>query len=140
MAPGYGDAETVSSNVQTAAVIFASGTAEEVGVNGKYELIDNELVLTEARSRGIFNRADHGPETGDTDYNQKWIFGTHSAIGGAAWNGDGPVGHSDPNDRAKAEESDEFIRTQAILSGIGINEVDDYGYEWLGEPDENPRE
>ena len=152
MAPGYGDAETISANVQTAAVIYASGTSEEIGIAGKRNAEDTDWM--ERRSRGYtfdddgdifpdninFNRADHGPESSQTDFALKWIFGTHSAIGGAAWNGDDPPGHSDLNDRDKAAESDQYIRIEAGLSGVPINEVNDYGYEWLGDPEEDPRE
>ena len=50
MAPGYGDAETISANVQTAAVIYASGTSEEIGIAGKRNAEDTDWM--ERRSRG----------------------------------------------------------------------------------------
>ena len=136
MALGYGDAETISANVEMAALIFAAGTSEEVGIAGKYEYLDDGTPIpVELRSRAEFNRADHGPESPSIDYDQIWIFGTHSAIGGAPWKGDHPVGHSESNDRAKAIESDQFIRSKALSTNVPINLVDDYGFDSLGPPE-----
>ncbi len=74
----------------------------------------------------------------NTDYDQIWIFGTHSAIGGAPWGGDDPLGHSDLNDRAKAVQSDRFIRDMAREWNVPIDTVDDYGYDDLGPPRLHP--
>jgi len=52
----------------------------------------------------------------------------------APWEGDMPVGHTETNDRAKAIQSDQFVRNKAISKGVPINLVDDYGYQWLGPP------
>lgn len=85
-------------------------------------------VYTERRSRGSTNRADHGPESANTDYDLIWLYATHSAIGGAAWNGDNPAGaHGDLNDRATAAESDQHVRNKARSKKHPLNLVDDYG-------------
>jgi len=138
---GYGVAETISSNVQTVAVVYAAGTVEEVGTDERFQVVGNQVVLIEQRSRWIFNRADHGPVSAKTDFDQIWIFGTHSAIGGAPWEGDGPspgtlanpalAGHTETNDRAKAILSDQHVRNKARSKNLPINLVDDYGYQWL---------
>ena len=77
------------------------------------------------------HRADGGPETGFTDYQEFWIFGTHSAIGGAPWRGDMPTGHSLPNDQWAAVESDQFIREKALSTNVPVDDVDEYGYQYI---------
>jgi len=135
MALGYGVAETVPSNVETAAVIYAAGTSEEISAASSIIIVDTVAVFDERRSRDIFNRADHGPESTNTDFDQIWIFATHSGIGGAPWEGDMPAGHTETNDRAKAVQSDQFIRNKAISEGVPINLVEDYGYGSLDPPE-----
>jgi len=129
-ATGYGELETISANVETAAAVFASGTSAEVSVDEDFYYDGEQIVYREQISRKAFDRADHGPESAETDYFLKWILGTHAAIGGAPWSGDMPAGHNEPNDRVKAIESDQFVWQRAIASGVPINEEDDYGYEY----------
>ena len=138
MTTNYGG-ETISGNVETAAVIYAAGNASENGPEPRI-IKDHtgRYIYSQVRSRRFFIKADHGPESSNTDYDQIWIFGTHSTIGGAPFWGDAPAGHTDLNDRLKAEESDEFIRDIAQSVGLPINDEDDYGYDLLGEERDVP--
>ena len=108
MTLGYGEAETVSDNVQNAAIILA----------------DRNL-----GSRGSWNRADHGAEDlSKTNYQVDTIWGTHSGIGGAPWDGDHPDGTNEGLDKGSSIISDRFIRQRAIAVGVPINEVKDYDF------------
>lgn len=122
MVAGYGDFWETIPAVESVAVIYAAGSSEEIGIEAR-------LDLNQDRSRPQFNRVD-GAAPPETEYNRKWIFGTHSGIGGAPWLGDMPLGHTESNDRAKAIESDQYVRLKARASQVPINGVSDYGYQY----------
>jgi len=81
------------------------------------------------RSRASFNRADGGPACpGLTNYTDIWLWATHSAIGGAPWMGDTPVGHSQANDNVMAAIADTGVRNSAIAAGVSLSPLPAGGY------------
>jgi len=111
-APGYGDAETVPGNVRYAELVLADS---KTGY---------------PKSRGYFNRADHGPESKQTAFHETRLLGTHSALGGSPWQGDDPGGaHSFKHDIKMAIKSDQAVRKHARKAGVKIPLISDYGYK-----------
>lgn len=141
MVPGWGDAETVPANVEHVTMLLAAGTPEEIGPEGATTTVigpDGQptIVPLYQRSRWWFNRANAGPESFTTDYQEHWLFGTHGGIGGAPWEGDRPIGHSWGNDKNKAIEADTLVRGHALTNDVPIIylQVSDYGYQYTVDP------
>ncbi len=108
---------SLPANVESSIGVYAAGSSAELGAtNGAME----------EQSRVVFERIFIPSTT--------WLFGTHSAIGGAPWEGDDPLGHSWPNDQLKAANADLHIRQAARDAGVPISSVGDYGYFYLTAP------
>jgi RHS repeat-associated protein len=99
MAPGFGEAETIPSNV--------GHSAHAVGDWA-------------TRSRPYFNTADHGPEdvSNMKSCHVKPFMATHGGIGGAPWSGDRPRGMQKSIDERESRAVDEWMRRLATEAGI----------------------
>ncbi len=99
MAPGFGEAETIPSNVDHAA--HAMGNPR-------------------LKSRWYFNTADHGAEdkTKMKSCNIETFWATHGGMGGAPWAGDQPKGTAKSVDEDVALLVDEWMRKHAQGAGI----------------------
>jgi hypothetical protein len=126
-APGYGEAETVPANVDSAEVTFPDEGTTTWVVGPKGQMIP---VKEYPLSRWYFNRADGGAEDpSKTRYHVTNIAGTHAGLGGDPWGGDHPGGkHSRANDNSAAERADRAVRTSARAAGVQINLIGNYGY------------
>lgn len=58
---------------------------------------------------------------GGQRYIQKFFLGTHSGIGGDAWNGDRPKGMTANDDKKAAASADNFIRNWAAQVGVSLS-------------------
>jgi RHS repeat-associated protein len=98
MAPGYGEAETIPSNVDNSAHAMGHWV---VG------------------SRWWFNTADHGPEDRSKmkSCRTKSFVATHGGIGGAPWYGDRPRGMLKSIDERQSRAVDEWMRMYANEDG-----------------------
>jgi RHS repeat-associated protein len=99
MVPGYGEDETIPSNVDHAAHAMGIGS---VG------------------SRPYFNTADHGPENLEEMiyYAEAFFDATHGGIGGDPWGGDHPFGMTEERDKIGSVNADKWMRDQAYKAGI----------------------
>lgn len=99
MVLGYGEDETIPSNVNYAA--HAMG-APNVG------------------SRPYFNTADHGPEdiTKMIKYAEAFFDATHGGLGGDPWGGDNPIGMTEERDRVGSLQADKWMRDKAAIANI----------------------
>jgi hypothetical protein len=116
--------ERISGNVETVEAIISKPMA--FGLNG---------YSPTSRSRGNWNRMDQGPEDKNlTSYTSSYIWGTHSALGGApgfAGTDDiiGQVFYSKADEIHAAIWSDLKIRSKAKIVGVPITEtLDVQGY------------
>jgi RHS repeat-associated protein len=102
-APGFGSAETIPSNVDYCSHAYSHWAA---------------------KSRGSFNRADHGPEDRSKmkDFEDRAFVGTHSAIGGAPWDGDRPRGMTPDQDAKASAEADAWMRAKAKAAGVPLRD------------------
>jgi hypothetical protein len=114
----FDDPRTIPSNVKFAANVLAAHRLQGVP-------------YPQERSRGGWTRVDAGPESPDTLYSELYVFGTHSALGGAPWDGPHPKGHGQGNDIRAAIKTDQFVRARAIDAGVNIQQKTeaDYGYK-----------
>ncbi|MEE4604043.1 MAG: RHS repeat-associated core domain-containing protein, partial [Desulfobacteraceae bacterium] len=99
MVPGYGEDETIPSNVDYAA---------------------HAMGLKSVGSRPYFNTADHGPENLEEMiyYAEAFFDATHGGIGGDPWGGDHPFGMTKERDRIGSANADKWMRDQASKAGI----------------------
>jgi hypothetical protein len=99
MVPGYGEDETIPSNVDYA--------AHAMGLDG-------------VQSRAYFNTADHGPENlaEMISYNYDFFDATHGGLGGDPWGGDHPIGMTKERDRIGSAKADAWMRMQGSKSGL----------------------
>ena len=121
MALGYGNGEDTAKVVHSAGVYAAWGRIGQVTPSGRghtYVLPPANDATGEIgpmwgeRSRASFNRAPENPVA------KKWLFATHSGLGGAPWAGDHPTGHTEANDKAMSKIADKFIRDEAKNAGV----------------------
>ena len=96
---GYGEDETIPSNVDYAAHAMGSPI---VG------------------SRPYFNTADHGPEdiAKMVSYAEAFFDATHGGMGGDPWGGDHPLGMTAERDRIGSVQADIWMRCQASMAEV----------------------
>jgi RHS repeat-associated protein len=99
MVPGYGEDETIPSNIDYAA---------------------HAMGLQSVGSRPYFNTADHGPENLEEMiyYAEAYFDATHGGIGGDPWGGDHPFGMTKERDSIGSVNADKWMRDQAYIAGI----------------------
>lgn len=107
MALGFGEAETIPSNVGQAAHAMGRSTVQ---------------------SRVWFNTADHGPEDRSKrkGYSEQIFYATHAGIGGAPWAGDRPAGKpwygmSKDIDEKESARVDAWMRARAAEAGLRLD-------------------
>jgi len=99
MVLGYGEDETIPSNVDHASHAMGIGS---VG------------------SRPYFNTADHGPENLQEmiTYAEAFFDATHGGLGGDPWGGDHPIGMTKERDTIGSAIADDWMRRQASVAGV----------------------